>query len=400
MSSTRSRCRSTIRSARCRTCWQRRISATSPAAFTLASIRTRSRTSAVGSTAKQPRPSEFRQGRREMLSNNSRPQRFSQAALSRSRFLRLVAGALLPFVGWRLSAAAPANPELAQKTDAPATKDAAAPRRLGAILVSQFGPVKIHSYLSPADGLQVNTQMVEGPNAVVIFDGQLLLTYADEVASYVQTLGKPVDRIILSHAHTDHWGGLQVLTERFPDARVFALDGIADQVRVRGPARLDGLRRTYGDMAATKVTVPAETITEGLQRIDGVTYDFKRFVDAESDLQLAALLPEQKVLMAFDLVFSPNQHAFTGANHFDHWMIVLESLKALQGYDTITIGHDTPVDRSAIGSTITYVKRAKEIRAASADAKSYIEKLKAAFPDLQQAGFVDLSASYLYAAPH
>jgi hypothetical protein len=147
------------------------------------------------------------------------------------------------------------------------------------------------------------------------------------------------------------------------------------------------------------VTIPTETISEGLQRIDGVAYDFKRFVNAESDLQLAALLPEQKVLMAFDLVFSPNEHAFTGSNHFDHWMIVLESLKALQGYDTIIIGHDTPVGRSAIDSTMTYVKRAKEIRAASADAKSYSEKLKAAFPDLQQAGFVDLSASYLYAAP-
>jgi glyoxylase-like metal-dependent hydrolase (beta-lactamase superfamily II) len=217
--------------------------------------------------------------------------------------------------------------------------------------------------------------MIEGPAAVVIFDGQLLPPFADEVASYVQTLGKPIDRIILSHAHTDHWGGLQLLTERFPDARVFALDGIADQVRTRGPARLDGLRRTYGDRVATKVTVPTETITEGPQRIDGVTYDFKRFVDAESDLQLAALLPEQKVLMAFDLVFSPNQHAFTGANHFDHWMIVLESLEALQGYDTIIIGHDRPVDRSAIDSTIIYVKRAKEIHAVSADAKSYSEKL-------------------------
>src|SRR5216683_2637000 len=203
-----------------------------------------------------------------MLSGNSGFQRLSQAALSRSRFLQLAAGALLPFVGSRLSAAP--TPELAQNSGAAGTKDAAAAGRLGSILVSQFGPVKIHSYLSPADGLQVNTQMIEGPNAVVIFDGQLLLTYADEVASYVQTLGKPVDRIILSHAHTDHWGGLQSLTERFPDARVFALDGIADQVRVRGPARLDGLRRTYGDKAATKVTVPTETITEGLQRIDGV----------------------------------------------------------------------------------------------------------------------------------
>ena len=335
-----------------------------------------------------------------MLSSNSGFQRLSQAALSRFSFLRIAAGALLLFVGEHLSAAADANPELAQNGGASETKGAAAPGRIGAILVSQFGPVKIHSYLSPADGLHVNTQMIEGPKSVVIFDGQFLLPYADEVASYVQTLGKPVDRIIFSHAHTDHWSGLQLLTERFPDARVFALDGVADQVRTIGAARLDSLRRIYGEKVATKVPVPTEIITEGLQRIDGITYDFKRFVDGESDLQLAALLPDQKVLMAFDLVFSPNQHAFTGANHFDHWMIVLESLKALQGYDTIIIGHDTPVDRSAIDSTMAYVKRAKEIHAASADAKTYSENLKAAFPDLQEASFVDLSASYLYAAPH
>jgi glyoxylase-like metal-dependent hydrolase (beta-lactamase superfamily II) len=335
-----------------------------------------------------------------MHSSNSGSQRLSQAAVSRSYFLRLAAGALFPFVGWRLAAAAAANPELAQNSDGAVATRAAGPGRAGAILVSQFGPVKIHSYLSPADGLQVNTQMIEGPNAVVIFDSQLLLPYAGEVASYVQTLGKPVDRIILSHAHTDHWGGLQVLTERFPETRVFALGGIADQIRAGGPARLDGLRRTYGDKAASKVTVPTETITEGLQRIDGVTYDFRRVVDAESDLQLAALLPEQKVILAFDLVFSPNQHVFTGGNHFDHWLIVLESLKALQGYDIIIIGHDTPVDRSAIDSTMTYIKRAKEIHAASADAKTYSENLKAAFPNRQLARFVDLSASYLYAAPH
>jgi hypothetical protein len=334
-----------------------------------------------------------------MPSSNSGFQRLSQAALSRSRFLQLAAGALLPFVGLPPSAAVAKNPELAQNGGAPGTKDAAASDRMGAILVNKFGPVKIHSYLSPLDGFHVNTQMIEGPTAVVVFDGQLLLPYAEEVASYVQTIGKPVDRIILSHPHTDHWSGLQVLTERFPNARVFALDGIADQLRARGQARLDSFRPIYGDRIATKVTLPTETITEGLQRIDGVTYDFQRFADAESDLQLAALLPEQKMLMAFDLVFSPNEHAFTVVDHFDHWMNVLGQLNALQGYDTITIGHDTPVRRSAIDSTISYVKRAREIHAACADAKTYSESLKAAFPDRQQAGWVDFSAGLLYAAP-
>jgi hypothetical protein len=60
----------------------------------------------------------------------------------------------------------------------------------------------------------------------------------------------------------------------------------------------------------------SEEDAEGVQRIDGITDDFKRFADAESDLQLAALLPAHRVLMAFDLVFSPNEHAFTVVDHF------------------------------------------------------------------------------------
>jgi hypothetical protein len=103
-----------------------------------------------------------------MQSNDSGFRRLSQTPLSRPRFLRLAAGALLPFVGSHQSAVAAPNSELTQNSGPPGTKDAAAPGRMGTILVSQCGPVKIHSYLSPAEGLHVNTQMVEGPNAVVI----------------------------------------------------------------------------------------------------------------------------------------------------------------------------------------------------------------------------------------
>jgi hypothetical protein len=54
-----------------------------------------------------------------MPSNISGVQRLSPAALSRSRFLRLAAGALLPFVGLRLSAAAAPNADVAQNSGAP-----------------------------------------------------------------------------------------------------------------------------------------------------------------------------------------------------------------------------------------------------------------------------------------
>src|SRR6201996_194416 len=130
--------------------------------------------------------------------------------------------------------------------------------RQGAVQVTQFENVKIHSYVSPMDGWLVNSQIVEGPTEVVIFDGQLLLPYAEEVAEYAAQRRKPVTHIIVSHAHPDHWSGLQVLTERFPSARVYALQGIAESIKVRGEAVLAGMHKTFGDRVATKVTIPSE----------------------------------------------------------------------------------------------------------------------------------------------
>jgi len=79
----------------------------------------------------------------------------------------------------------------------------------------------------------VNTQIVEGRSSVVIFDGQLLLPYAEEVASYVKTIGKSVHRFILSHGHSDHWSRLQVLRQRMPAAEVYAVADVAELIRLR-----------------------------------------------------------------------------------------------------------------------------------------------------------------------
>jgi hypothetical protein len=108
----------------------------------------------------------------------------------------------------------------------------------------------------------VNTQIVEGRSSVVIFDGQLHLPFAEEVASYIKTIGKPVDRFILSHGHSDHWSGLQVLTERFPSAEVYAIAGVAELIRLRESKTLERAKRLYGDLAATRVTVPSRVQTD------------------------------------------------------------------------------------------------------------------------------------------
>ena len=104
----------------------------------------------------------------------------------------------------------------------------------GTVRVRVHGDVRLHTYISPEDGLLTNTPIVEGPNKLIIFDGQVFLPYAREAALYAKSLKKPVERIVLSHIHLDHWSGLSILSAQFPDAPIYAPRGVADYLRAFG----------------------------------------------------------------------------------------------------------------------------------------------------------------------
>ena len=87
-----------------------------------------------------------------MQPSDTRLQRPSQIALSRSRFIKLAVSTLLPFAALPKPAGAASSSDQAQNGGASGTNDDAASDRMGTILVSQFGLVKIHSYLSPEIG--------------------------------------------------------------------------------------------------------------------------------------------------------------------------------------------------------------------------------------------------------
>jgi glyoxylase-like metal-dependent hydrolase (beta-lactamase superfamily II) len=187
----------------------------------------------------------------------------------------------------------------------------------GVVSTSAHDGVIVHTYLSPEDGLLVNTQIVEGPTRLVMFDGQYFLPHAREVAAYAESLAKPVDRIVLSHIHLDHWGGLSAIIEHFPDAPVYAVPGVANYLRRNGQKVLDRRKPALGDNIPDRPTIPTRVLPEGRETIDGITFEFKRFVNAESAIQLVALMSEQQTLLAFDLALrrpsmcSPSRHTST-----------------------------------------------------------------------------------------
>ena len=266
----------------------------------------------------------------------------------------------------------------------------------GSVRVCRYGEVALHTYIAPEDGLLVNTQIVEGPTRLIIFDAQYFLPHAAEAATYARSLGKPVDRIILSHVHLDHWSGVEAFSRQFPQAPVYGPCGLADYLRDNGQRILNARRPALGNRIPARPTIPSRTLTEESEVIDGIPFEFRRYLDAESALQLVALLPAQRTLLAFDLAFAADQHVFTVTPHFDNWIAIMRELGALPGYDLVLSGHGEPTDRSAIAATIQYLERGRAVYAGSKDASEYASRMKRAFPDRNHPGWIDIAASLLY----
>src|SRR5262249_25459980 len=70
------------------------------------------------------------------------------------------------------------------------------------------GGVRVHTYLADARGAMVTSHICGGGSGLVVVDGKFRPHAAIELKAYVDSLGKPVQRLIVSHMHPDHWFGI------------------------------------------------------------------------------------------------------------------------------------------------------------------------------------------------
>jgi glyoxylase-like metal-dependent hydrolase (beta-lactamase superfamily II) len=271
------------------------------------------------------------------------------------------------------------------------------PQLQGKVDVSKFDGAKIHVYEAPLDSILVHSFIVEGPTKLVLFDSQLLLPFAAELADYIESIGKPLDRIIVSHAHPDHWSGLYRMHPRFPDAQIYAFKDIIAYMKANGDEILRQRRAktALGPNLAPEATLPTATLEPGSQVIDSVTYDFQALENGESEHQTVVRLPDLGVLMVFDLVGSKSEHMFIVLPTFNPWIGALEALKAQQ-FSTLLAGHGLPVQRSDIDATIEYLRTAKELYHQHSEPSPFAEAMIAAFPDRDHGEWIQFAALMLY----
>jgi glyoxylase-like metal-dependent hydrolase (beta-lactamase superfamily II) len=224
------------------------------------------------------------------------------------------------------------------------------------IIVQQTGDARIHTFISSLldHNIANATHIIESKNVLVVIDGQFLAPYATQFREYADTLGKPIERLYLSHRHPDHWFGLGTA---FSDIAIYALPETIDFIKEHGEeSRQDHLAK-LGDLAPKTIVVPQNVAEPGVETIDGMKYVFNRVTDTEIDFLLTTRLPEIGVCIPQDLIYSGTHLYLT--KDMGKWIRVLGQM--LLSDDVLFLpGHGLPADKSEVARTVEYLSAAKQ----------------------------------------
>ncbi|MCY4180936.1 MAG: MBL fold metallo-hydrolase, partial [Litoreibacter sp.] len=227
------------------------------------------------------------------------------------------------------------------------------------------GGVTFHTYVSPAQAVNVTSHVIEFSDQLLVIDGTMLPPTAAEVSALIASTGKPVGKAVLSHEHPDHWGGSAFIEgaafETLPQIR----DAVANEA-------------AEGQFPEPTTVLNGADLQIGMTSMSGVPVEFRHYENNEAPHMVVTVLPEQKVAVVQDLVY--NGIFFAPGTDRKNWIATLESMRDDPAFDTLLVGHGLPTTRGEIDTAIAYIKVLDDAMTNAATPDDASEMLKAAYP--------------------
>lgn len=237
-------------------------------------------------------------------------------------------------------------------------------------------PVPISSYI-----IQLQTRLI-------IFDAQYTLSAAQELLNFALSLKKPIDRLIISHSHPDHFFGSQVFRNV---TNIYALNETIDEIKKLGPFYIANQIPTVIDKVKT-ITLPNIIQEEKSETLDGIQFIYKKVQKAETEFQLVLLIPKYSAMFVGDLIFN-KVHLFLADQYFENWIQNLEYLSKYFPSANIFPGHLERGDSTLFQSNINYLNDVKLLLHVSNDFDYFKTKLVNKYPEYQGSFLIDFYKS-------
>src|SRR5467141_706658 len=109
----------------------------------------------------------------------------------------------------------------------------------------------IKVFTSPDDQFWVNTVIIEGTHEVMLVDAQLTKTSAEKLLQEIKETKKPLSIIYITHEHADHFLGLEVFKEAYPEVRIIANSEVVGRINKVYQEKIDKWQKILGSGATS-----------------------------------------------------------------------------------------------------------------------------------------------------
>jgi glyoxylase-like metal-dependent hydrolase (beta-lactamase superfamily II) len=226
--------------------------------------------------------------------------------------------------------------------------------------------------------------LIFGARDAVLVDALLTVREATALADWIALHDRRLSTIYITHGHGDHYFGLSVVLDRFPEARAVATAGTVEQMRKSTPDQVNGYRAWFPGQIADTIVQP-EPLDADHFEVEGLPLQVIETAHTDTVDTTALHVPDLGLVVSGDVAYN-HCHMFVGAttaDSRDEWIAALDKLAALHPAAVVT-GHKDPTrgnPPSVLGESRGYLEYYGQLREAALPDQDLFDAMVARYPD-------------------
>jgi glyoxylase-like metal-dependent hydrolase (beta-lactamase superfamily II) len=227
--------------------------------------------------------------------------------------------------------------------------------------------------------------LIFGARDAVLVDPLMTVREATALTDWVALHDRQLTTIYITHGHGDHYLGLPVVLDRFPDARVVAAPGTAQHMQRQDNQPLDdALRERFPGQIADTVP-PPESLDRPEFELEGSAIEVIETGHTDTLDTTSLHVPDLGLIVSGDVAYN-HCHMYVGATTPDsraEWIAALDRLAALNPTAVVS-GHKDPTQGNpptVLAESRDYLEYYGQLRDAALPDQEVFDAMVDRYPD-------------------